>query len=164
MRSDPRRITLLLAGDRSPNRLWANPQQQQQTRIIFVHNFAVLRYTIQSRAFSKHDVERMIIDHAATAADFLRLLATLPLEYHGDVLLLSGHGNFLSTAARGDGRRLYALANDDLDFYLREHQLVEEPRHSSISPLQTVPSLETQTPRFRRSHDRERSTQPARKS
>jgi hypothetical protein len=59
-----------------------------------------------------------VIDHAATAAEFLELLAALPQEFTGDALLVSETHAFLSAIGRGDGRVLYTLRPEDVDFYL----------------------------------------------
>ena len=74
---------------------------------------------------SGYDLERVIIDGTATAAQFLELLTTLPAEFLGDILLVTRDGRgFLSSAGRGDGRVLYSLDERDLEFYLRANALL----------------------------------------
>jgi hypothetical protein len=71
------------------------------------------------------DVDRIILDGAATADEFLDLLASLPKEFIGDfVLMHSDNNSFISTAGRADGRLLYAMTATDLQFYLETLGLV----------------------------------------
>jgi len=71
------------------------------------------------------DVDRIILDGAATADEFLDLLTSLPKEFLGDVLLMrSDNHSFINTAGRADGRLLYAMTATDLKFYLETLGLV----------------------------------------
>lgn len=71
------------------------------------------------------DVERLIIDDAATADVFLEILAALPAHFSGDVLRIDGWGcGFLSATGRGGDRLLYSLRPNDVRFYLYAHCLV----------------------------------------
>jgi hypothetical protein len=92
-------------------------------RIIFVEIFSLLRYALDHVS---QDVDRVLVDRTATAAEFLDLLTALPSAFLGDVLLIREDGSgFLSTAGRADGRLLYALNENDVRFYLDAHQLVK---------------------------------------
>ena len=71
------------------------------------------------------DVERLIVDRAATAEAFLELLAHLPPGFAGDVLRIDDRGcGFLSATGRGGDRLLYALKSQDVQVYLAAHDLV----------------------------------------
>jgi len=71
------------------------------------------------------DIERLIVDRAGGAEDFLDLLACLPAELNGDILFIRDDGSgFLSATGRGGDRVLYALSAHDIRFYLETHDLV----------------------------------------
>ena len=73
------------------------------------------------------DVERVVIDRSATAGECLDLLARLPDAFHGDLLIVRQDGTgFLSASSRGDGRVLYPLSADDIEFYLVTHGMLAE--------------------------------------
>ena len=124
---DIRRITLVHRNPAITSRDW-DCSPDASTRIIFVRTVAVLEYALKNAVAELHrDVERVVIDRSATAADCLELLARLPNEYQGDVLLVRQDGTgYLSASARGDGRVLYPLSEDDIEFYLLTHGLVAE--------------------------------------
>ncbi|HEX9459257.1 MAG TPA: hypothetical protein VGA84_08945 [Thermoanaerobaculia bacterium] len=82
----------------------------------------MLSFVLEHRS---EDVDRIIVDCAATADEFLDLLASLPKDFLGDVVLgRNGSNSFLSAASRADGRFLYALTATDLQFYLETLGLV----------------------------------------
>src|SRR4051794_3565161 len=63
------------------------------------------------------DIERVILDCAATASQFLDLLTAMPQEFAGDVVMIRNDGAaFLSAISRGSGRVLYTLTASDVDF------------------------------------------------
>ncbi len=68
-----------------------------------------LEYALRNAMLEiERDVERVVIDRAGTASQFLELLSHLPHEYHGDLLYIALDGNaYLSAQVRGDGRALY---------------------------------------------------------
>jgi hypothetical protein len=79
------------------------------------------------------DIERVILDCAATASQFLDLLTVMPPEFVGDALMIRADGSaFLSAMARAGSRVLYALTVTDVDFYLQANGLV---------PFDTMPQL-----------------------
>lgn len=105
------------------------------TRISFLDGGELLRFEILS-ALSEPDLDiaRVIIDRAATAEDFLDLLANLPVEFSGDVVRIDQNGaGFLSAAGRGGDRVLYALQPKDVRFYLGMHDLIVERRLEMIA-------------------------------
>ena|SRR5690242_1484685 len=98
------------------------------TRIIFVRTVMILEHALTEH---DRDVERVIVDRGATASEALHLLAKLPQEFHGDVLIIRDDGSgFLSARARGDGRVLYPLTKMDVDFYVETHALLA-PRQAA---------------------------------
>ena len=118
---DTRRTTLVIRGAKTPPRAW-NTSNTAPNRILFVKALTMLSFVLDHRS---EDIDRILVDHAATADEFLDLLASLPKEFPGDVLLLrSGNNSFLSTASRAEGRLLYALKAADLQFYLETFGLV----------------------------------------
>jgi len=95
-------------------------------RIAFIVAGPVLHLAVMAALHELTlDVERLIIDHAASAEMFLKLLAGLPAEFSGDVLRIDDDGSgFLSATGRGGDRVLYALKPDDVRFYLLMHELL----------------------------------------
>ena len=118
-----RRITLVNTKDRS--RDW-RLGDDAPSRIAFASFFTLIRHTIDS-AFreSGEDIERVIIDRTATAAEFLELLAHLSDEFAGDLIFIrEGDSAYVSAIGRGGSRVLYALREHDLRFYLETHGLI----------------------------------------
>jgi len=127
---DMRRITLVHRSPSLASRDW-DGTSGSPTRIIFVRAVSMLEYALR-HAISEleRDVERVVIDRGATAGESIELLARLPQEFHGDVLIIRQDGSgYLSASARGDGRVLYPLSADDIEFYLLTHGLVMEEEH-----------------------------------
>jgi hypothetical protein len=127
---DMRRITLVHRSAAIASRDW-DGTSHAPTRIIFVRAVSMLEYALR-HALSEleRDVERVVIDRGATAAESIDLLARLPQQFHGDVLIIRQDGSgYLSATARGDGRVLYPLSADDIEFYLITHGLVTEEQH-----------------------------------
>ena len=125
MNQDKRRITLITRHKQLPQRNW-HSAADAQSRVIFVDSLTVLRYTVASPVVhTDHDVERIILDRSASASDYLALLAELPHDFTGDVLMIrDDESGFLSANGRGGDRILYALSSQDLAFYLEMHGLV----------------------------------------
>ena len=114
-----RRITLVNALDRS--RDW-RLHDDAPSRIMFGSFFKVIRCTMHRHG---EDIERVIIDRTASAAEFLELLAHLSEDFAGDVIFIrDGETAFASSIGRNGGRVLYALRPDDVRFYLETHGLV----------------------------------------
>lgn len=127
MLNDSRRITLVSQPSRQTAscRDW-NVSSHGSSRIVFVPSFTVLRYAIENAMSSlSQDVDRVIVDRAATAAEYLELLATLPAEFGGDVMLVRSDATaYLSSQGRGGDRVLYLLGIDDVEFYFETNDLV----------------------------------------
>ena len=118
---DLRRITLIGRGATTAGRSW-DTSNRSANRIIFVDSVAILTGALHH---ASQDVERLVIDGAATESQFLDLLTTLPGDFAGDVLFVNGDERaFLSTSCRSGGRLLYAMLPADVRFYLEAQRLV----------------------------------------
>jgi hypothetical protein len=118
--SDTRRITLVIRGAGIQSRPW-DASSTAANRILFVKALSMLGFVLDH----SEDVERVVVEESASSEDFLDVLATLPREFLGDVLLVrSGRNSYLSTVGRAEGRLLYALNAADLQFYMETHRLV----------------------------------------
>lgn len=131
MTYESRRITLICSG--SPRREWLQ-SPLTPSRVITVDSLAVLTHALAGGVEELHaDVERVVLDRCGSASDFLTVLATLPVEFTGDVVMVCSDGKaFLSATGRGGDRVLYLLAESDLDFYLEAHQLVKGPHTEDV--------------------------------
>ena len=120
---DHRRITLIARTATAPVRAW-DASTGATNRLIFVDSFTILRGALDH---ASEDVDRLVIDGAATEGEFLSLLTTLPCDFVGDVLFVSDEEHaYLSTAGRAGGRLLYGMLPDDVEFYLETHRLVKK--------------------------------------
>jgi hypothetical protein len=118
--NDARRITLVNVPPLDSRDWDCSPHSA--TRIIFVRTAAILEHALTEL---DRDVERVIIDRGAAEGETLHLLAHLPHEFHGDLLIIRDDGSgFLSARARGEGRVLYPLTRIDVDFYIETHGLL----------------------------------------
>jgi len=127
---DMRRITLVHRSPSLASRDW-DGTSHAPTRIIFVRAASMLEYALR-HALSEleRDVERVVLDRGATAGESMELLSRLPQQFQGDVLIIrQDGGGYLSASSRGDGRVLYPLSADDIEFYLITHGLVMEEQH-----------------------------------
>ena len=117
------RITLVNALDRS--RDWCLGESAT-SRIVFGSFFKVLRHTVKGEIHELgEDIERVVIDRTASAAEFLELLAHLSDTFAGDIIFIrDGDTAYASAIGRNGGRVLYALRAEDVRFYLETHGLV----------------------------------------
>jgi hypothetical protein len=127
------RITLIARKPTTPNTDW-NHARSSSMRVAFLDSVNALKFALGvAVSDAALDIERVVIDRAGSADDFLDLLAALPEEFNGDVLMIGDDGNaFLSATGRGGDRILYSLASRDVRFYLETHDLVTgrvESRH-----------------------------------
>lgn len=146
MPHDNRRITLVSRHPQLPERPWLQ-SGDSPSKIILLDSFTVLRYTVSSTVFNVDaDVERIILDRSSSASDFLALLAQLPREFGGDVMMIRDDDTgFLSSAGRGGDRILYALSSDDVHFYLETQKLVEEGGSCAAVPRREFQVLQFRT-------------------
>jgi hypothetical protein len=123
MEHDNRRITLISRSKSAPERQWITSRSASR-HVIFVESFGVIPFAL-TRGIEEmgKDVECVIIDGSATAAEYLHLLSTLPPAYAGDVLLIENDIAFVSATGRGGDRVLYALRPEDVQFYLETKML-----------------------------------------
>ncbi|HEY0156270.1 MAG TPA: hypothetical protein VGF28_03170 [Thermoanaerobaculia bacterium] len=119
------RVTLIAREATKPDVDW-NYSRCRSQRVAFLDSVQAVRFALGAALYDVGlDVERVIVDRAADADEFLDLLAGMPGEFNGDVLLLRDDGGgFLSATGRGGDRVLYALRQHDVRFYLETHELV----------------------------------------
>ncbi|HYO76127.1 MAG TPA: hypothetical protein VE010_06650 [Thermoanaerobaculia bacterium] len=125
MNDQSQRITLIARKPNKPDVDW-NYTHFRSQRVAFVDSMNALRFALGAALHDVGlDVERIIVDRAGAADDFLDLLAGTPTEFAGDVLMIrDDRGGFLSATGRGGDRVLYALSAYDIRFYLETHDLV----------------------------------------
>ena len=142
MNYDNRRITLVASGTNAVERDWQH-SLNTPSRIIRVDSLALLQHAVAGGIDQlEADVERLILEDCGSASDYLSLLASLPQEFAGDVIMICDDGKaFLSATGRGGDRVLYSLTQEDLDFYFEAHQLVKSALFAESSEsFITVPS------------------------
>jgi hypothetical protein len=147
MSRDHRRITLLTQSKDFSERIW-NHSNEAGSKIVLLDSLAMLRSTILSPLVrSDSDLERIILDRCCSESEFLSLLTELPLEFSGDVVMIreggttEGGTNFLSASGRGGGRLLYALSDEDIEFYLETVRLVDRTEEMERGVLQFRPRI-----------------------
>jgi hypothetical protein len=147
MSRDHRRITLLTQNNGLSERTW-NHSNEAESRIVLLDSLAMLRSTILSPLVrSDSDLERIILNRCCSESEFLSLLTELPLEFSGDVVMIreggttEGGTNFLSASGRGGGRILYALSDEDIEFYLETVRLVDRTEEMERGVLQFRPRI-----------------------
>lgn len=125
MSDQPHRITLIARESTKPDVDW-NYASCRTANVAFVGSVSALKFAVRSALMQDGlDIERVIVDRAGTAEDFLELLAAVPVELTGDFLMIRDDGTgFLSATGRGGDRRLYALRTSDVRFYLETQNLV----------------------------------------
>ena len=126
MEHDDRRITLISRSKSAPERGWIMSRSAPR-RLIFVESFGVIPFAL-ARGIEEmgKDVECVIVDGTATAAEYLHLLSALPAAYAGDVVLFQNDSAFVSATGRGGDRVLYALRPEDVQFYLDTKMLTAQ--------------------------------------
>ena len=168
MSNDQRRITLLTQSNDFSERNW-NRSNEAGSRIVLLDSFAMLRSTIISPLVrSDSDVDRIVLDRCASESEYLSLLAELPHEFNGDVLMIGeGGSSFLSATGRGGGRILYALTDEDVEFYLETVRLVDRteemergvlkfrPREVSVADMRTSAGVRQPGVGDERAHSRQ---------
>jgi hypothetical protein len=128
------RITLIAREATKPDADW-NYASCRKQRVAFLDSVGALRFALGAALHDVGlDVERIIVDRAADADEYLNLLATAPAEFNGDMLFIRDDGGgFLSATGRGGDRVLYALSDYDIRFYLETHDLVTGRAALSLS-------------------------------
>jgi hypothetical protein len=125
MHDNQHRITLIVRHATKPDVDW-NYARCRCENVAFLDSMGALKFAMRS-AFSQVslDIERVIVDRAGNAAEYLDLLASIPSELAGDILFITDESaGFLSATGRGGDRVLYALTPRDVRFYLETQDLV----------------------------------------
>ena len=137
MRNDKRRITVVTRGQATPERSW-DTSSSAPNRLLFLEAMPVLQHVLDTGAPDVTlDIERVLVDRAASAAEYLDLLAALPQEFGGDVVYIrEDESGFLSANGRGGNRVLYSLTAEDVRFYLKTHALVNGVAAGNEMPFQ----------------------------
>jgi len=119
------RITLITRQANKPDVDW-NYAHCRREHVAFLDSMSALKFAVMNAVTDVGlDIERVVIDRAGSATEFLDLLAALPQELCGDILLIRDSGSgFLSATGRGCDRVLYSLTPYDVRFYLETHDLV----------------------------------------
>ncbi|MGA7613662.1 MAG: hypothetical protein WBX15_00650 [Thermoanaerobaculia bacterium] len=118
--SEHGRITLVHAG-KNPSRDWIRLALSQH--IIPVDNIRILPEALEAgiNELGK-DIERVVFDRSGSSRRFLEFLSKLPLLFRGDVLFIQRDGSaYLSAILSREGRILYFLEKQDVEFYLKVH-------------------------------------------
>ena len=111
-------------------RMWS---ADASSRIVLSDSFSALRHSV---AAMLANIERIVLDRPASSSDYVSLLAELPREFNGDVLMIRhDETGFLSMAASGGDRVLYALSAGEVRFYLEANQLAEPGGAAMVSPV-----------------------------
>jgi len=119
------RITLIARHSSKPDVDW-NYTRCRGENVAFLDSIQALKFALRASLNDVGlDIERVIVDRAGDADEFLDLLSSIPAELAGDILLIRDDGaGFLSATGRGCDRVLYALTRQDIRFYLETHDLV----------------------------------------
>ncbi|MGZ4808682.1 MAG: hypothetical protein ACXV7D_05070 [Thermoanaerobaculia bacterium] len=136
MRNDKRRITVVARGQATPDRFW-DTSAKAPNRLLFLEAMPVLQHVLDTGVPEMNlDIERVLLDRAASAVEYLDLLATLPMEFGGDVVYIrEDESGFLSANGRGGNRVMYALTSEDIRFYLETHALVSASAAENAMPI-----------------------------
>ena len=99
--ADPR-ITLIARQPTKPDFDWNHSRARVQ-RVAFLDSVNALSFALGAAMNDVGlDVERIIVDRAGDAEEFLHLLSGVPSEFTGDMLFIRDDGaGFLSATGRG---------------------------------------------------------------
>ncbi|MGZ7081305.1 MAG: hypothetical protein ACXVJT_17960 [Thermoanaerobaculia bacterium] len=122
--NESKRITLIARPAGLADRTWRLPPGSEK-RLMVIAPTRGLRHTLVNWVLkSDYDVERVIIDRAVTHEGFLELLAAVPDEFIGDLLMIDEERRgYLSSSCRGGDRVIYRLSEEDVDFYFDSHEV-----------------------------------------
>jgi hypothetical protein len=142
MISNDNRITLIARHATKPDVDW-NYARCHCDHVAFLDSMGALKFAVRSALTQGDlDIERVIVDRAGSAAEFLDLLASVPAQLAGDILYITDDGaGFLSATGRGGDRVLYALTPRDVRFYLETQDLVTGRLSPTIAMPPPAPSL-----------------------
>jgi hypothetical protein len=118
------RTTLIVREAAKPDMDW-NYGRCRCDNVAFLESFTALKFAVGSLRDDTLDIERVIVDRSCTAEEFLELLAVVPPELAGDLLMIRDDGSgFLSATGRGGDRVMYSVTSHDIRFYLEAQDLV----------------------------------------
>jgi hypothetical protein len=119
------RVTLIAREMTKPDVDW-NYARCRTANVAFLDSINALKFAVRSALHPEGmDIERVIIDRAGSAEEFLDLLAAIPVELTGDFLMIRDDGaGYMSSTGRGGDRLMYALTPHDVRFYLETQGLV----------------------------------------
>lgn len=125
MSEHDKRITLIARELTKPDVDW-NYERCRYANVAFLDSVNALKFAVRNALHQDGlDIERVILDRAGTAEDFLELLAAVPQELTGDFIMIRDDGTgFLSATGRGGDRRLHTMTHNDVRFYLEAQDLV----------------------------------------
>lgn len=90
----------------------------------------ILRSPVMQAA---REVTRVIIDGGAELDRFLVIVATLPESFRGEILFVRGDGSgHLSSRELKTTRTVRTISREDVEIYLRWHNLPARPRASYV--------------------------------
>jgi CheY-like chemotaxis protein len=142
MSLDNRSFTVVHAQDDSP---WIpHTSDSPESSTIVIASWKAFREAMLVGAHTDHRaVERAIIDRTIDCATFLEFLAMLPVGFTGDVLYIENDARaYLSAGLPREGRTMYVLAAEDVQFYREVHRLEFSPKPAPAPvPLPQVVSI-----------------------
>lgn len=117
------RVTFVASDPARSEILWS--RAATANRLLFLDSIDELRLAIDF-AISENDfeAERVILERGS-AEEFLNLLAQVPREFLGDIVMLrDDRSGYLSAIGRGGDRSLQLMTPVDVGFYLEISRLV----------------------------------------
>lgn len=118
------RVSLVVRNEESFWDAWSEDSAQVPLRFVTSLHEALCAVSAGVHGAGA-EIGSIVVDRAAPADAVLDLLAALPAEFTGDVLYIRrDRSGLVSAMARGGGRVIYALAPDDVQFYLGANGLM----------------------------------------
>lgn len=126
------RVTFVASDPARSEILWS--RSATANRLLFLDSIDELRLAIDF-AISENDfeAERVILERGS-AEEFLNLLAQIPREFLGDIVMLrDDRSGYLSAIGRGGDRSLQLMTPVDVGFYLEISRLVGSTPSESVA-------------------------------
>lgn len=115
------KLVLLCAGGSEPSMDWELVSSLHNVVQVAEWRWAAAALETGVRELGR-EIHSVIFDQSTDALSFLQFLTNVPYEFRGDILFVeSSHRAFVSSCTPRDGRVLYQLASQDLDFYIQAH-------------------------------------------
>ncbi|MBV8520284.1 MAG: response regulator [Acidobacteria bacterium] len=123
MNLDSRNFTLIHA-DEDSSWIPASSESSASSTIVVANWNAFTEAMLVGAQTDHRVIERAIIDRTIDCATFLEFLAALPVGFGGDVLYIENDARaYLSAGLPREGRTMYVLTADDVQFYREVHRL-----------------------------------------